>query len=390
MTADAQSYDGPGSSPLDGRPPGQLHDYPLQFRWEATRRHPYYQTFWQHAQRYRGGDMGKDANERLLRYAGVQLLGVIDVYGEPVSPERRFEELDDSVDPTFLSGAIQPLSLRATVAMLISALPKAERAFVGALLSTSSSPEYALPDDDDTQSMQKRLALLHLLQTPSVALDSHLDAPLFYIHLGASQRTIIHDIEEQVRRRKARLEIEERRVHTTKLQSYLDVWDLREGWSDHGYDRTTERSLVQTAEMLNIESTSTVFNRYKAAFQLITGHEFSPQLWLQLFGPLRLGDSAERFSRRVRYRLQSQAESQSVPTLADSVLSPKREDEHSPGVVESRSEITDDTESRDFMIDFRDFVERDLSDAEIARRLEIRDVSIVPELRARLSEFSDY
>ncbi len=28
------------------RPPYQLRTLPLEYRWEATRRHPYYQAFW--------------------------------------------------------------------------------------------------------------------------------------------------------------------------------------------------------------------------------------------------------------------------------------------------------------------------------------------------------
>ena len=207
---------------LVNRPQDQLHDLPLRFRWEATRRHPYYLVFWRDALRYRRGDIGDDPDQQLLRYAAMLYLGAIHVSGEPVSPDISFEELDgDDMDPAFLSGAVQPLSLRAVVAMLVNALPPAERALVGALLTTSGSAEYGVADDDELRTLQKHTAITQLMKYRSTALDSYPDAPLFYIHMGASQRTIAQDVAAQVRRWKQRRGIKEKRVHTKKLASYL-------------------------------------------------------------------------------------------------------------------------------------------------------------------------
>ena len=109
------------------RPQGQLHDLPTEIRWEATRRHPYYLVFWRNALLYRKGEMSDEPEHQLLCQAAHMMLGTIGVTGEPVSPDTSFEQLDDgSLDPAFLSGAVQPMTPRAIAIMLISTLPPAE------------------------------------------------------------------------------------------------------------------------------------------------------------------------------------------------------------------------------------------------------------------------
>jgi hypothetical protein len=123
------------------------------------------------------------------------------------------------------------------------------------------------------------------MQLSNAALDSFPIAPLFYVHMGASQRTIAKDLGELVRRWKRKHSILERRVHTEKLQSYLDVWDQREGWVNGRYERSRERTFLEIARALK-ESPSSVASRYRSAFEMITGHAFSPRLWFRLYGPV--------------------------------------------------------------------------------------------------------
>src|SRR3954470_6293930 len=148
-----------------GRPPGQLHDYPIEVRWEVTRRHPYYLVFWNEALLYRQGTPGDESAQALLRHAAAMMLGSIGVTGEPVDPGTEFEKLiEGHPDPAFLTGSVQPITFRAVVAMLINGLPPAERAAVGALLMTADGDEYALPGDNDNRDLQKQLALGNLAQ----------------------------------------------------------------------------------------------------------------------------------------------------------------------------------------------------------------------------------
>ena len=151
-----------------GRPQGQLHDLPPEFRWEATRRHPYYLVFWRNALLYRQGEIGDAPEQQMLRYAAILMLGAIGVTGEPINPDTSIERLDDgSLDPAFLSGAVQPMTLRAVATMFISALPPAELAVLGALFMNAGSAEYPVDGDDDRRSAQKLQAMSRLARIPS-------------------------------------------------------------------------------------------------------------------------------------------------------------------------------------------------------------------------------
>lgn len=351
------------------RPLNQLHDLPVRFRWEASRRHPYYLVFWSDAQRYRRSGLGTEPAQTLLRQAAMLMLGAIGVTGEPVAPATSFEELDEGdLDPAFLSGALQPMTLRSVAQMLINALPRAERAVLGSVLRVSCDDEYAVDGDDANGSFQKKRASLHLAQFASPSLDSYPDAPLFYIHLGASQRTIVQDVKEQVRRWKGRRGIEERRVHTAKLQSYLDIWDQREGWTGSGYRRSEEHSFPQIVKRSK-EKLGTVSNRYRAAFQVITGHEFSPFLWWRLFGPIKFNrlliDPRDYLSRPIRRFLRPPVP-RSVP---ESVVAPTSREERAIGLIEGTTAVEHDFDQTDLLIDLEDFINRGLPDDEIVRRL---------------------
>jgi hypothetical protein len=370
------------------RPQGQLHDYPVQVRWEVTRRHPYYLMFWSNAALYHQNLLGDTPAQRVLRQVASLMLGAIGVIGEPVSPATNFEELcDGNPDPAFLTGSVQPMTFRAIVAMLINGLPPAERAYVGALLTTGGDHEYAMPGDDDERTAQKWTSLHNLGRTPSPTLDSYPDVPLFYVHLGASQRSIVRDMEDQVRRWKRRRGFSSAKVHTANLEEYLKVWDLREGWTDSAYDRSRELTLAEVGRRLKIGAISTVANRYRSAFEMITGHRFSPELWWRLFGPLKLspmgGDASQILSAPTRRHLFSPVR-RPVP---DSVISPSIREGNVSRTLEGGTAIFDDINYRDRLIDLRDLIARGLSDDEIAKRLEIPDPEAVAYFRTRSDGF---
>ena len=293
-----------------------------------------------------------------------------------------FEELDDDrVDPAFLSGALQPITCRGVAAMLISALPCAELAALGSLFINASDAEYAIKGDDDSKSIQKNLAKSRLAQISSPAFDSYPDSPLFYIHLGASQRTILDDVTNQVNRWKRRRGIEERRVPKSKLLSYLDVWDLREGWTGEGYDQHREKKLIDIAKQMK-KPINTIFNQYQSAFEIITGHRFSPALWYRLFAPLKLNrifqNPEATFSGPMRRRL-------SAPVrrpIPDSSISPAFHNERGASVVEQGSIYMDDQALTDILIDAEEMIAKKLSNEEIAIKLGC-STDIIEYLRER-------
>jgi hypothetical protein len=363
--------------------------YPLDVRWEVTRRHPYYLVFWRQALLYRQNQLGDHPAERLLRYAATLMLGSIGVFGEPVSPETPFPALMEGCnEPGFLSGSVQPISFRAAIAMLINGLPPAERAVVGAILMTGGDDEIVIPGDDDDRTQQKQRALASLGSLISPTLDSYPDIPLFYVHVGASQRGIARDIEDQVRRWKRRRGLASNKVHTSKLSKYLEVWDLREGWNGGGYNRSKELTFVDVGRRLKICAISTVVNRYRSAFEMITGYTFKPDLWWRLFGPLKFSalcvDPSQTLSAPIQHRLKSPI-GRPIP---ETRVSPTAHSPHLSGTVESGSAIGDDAEQRDLLIDLRDLIGRGLNDQEIARRLEIDDPLVVAYFRTRNDDFN--
>jgi len=372
------------------RPPNQLQDLPTEFRWEATRRHPYYIIFWSDVLRYRQQqDQSENPAEVLLQYAASMMLGIIGIHSEPVDPSTSFKELDgdDDLDPAFLSGAVQPMTFRSMATAMINALPRAELMGLGAHFINAADEEYAIDGDGATGSLQRMLATLRLTQLSSPSLDSYPDSPLFYIHMGASQRTIVRDLEEQIRRWKQKRGITERRVHTGKLAKYLEIWDMREGWTGDGYDRTREEMLIEIAKQLKIPL-STVASRYRSAFKMITGHEFCPALWYRLLAPLKLSevfnDPAQILSAPMRRRITSPIRRPVPETTLDSQVRGPGD----VGTIEAESMICDDLRLTDFKIDLEELQERGLLEHEIAERLDC-SVDTIKYVQNRFNEFGE-
>jgi hypothetical protein len=269
--------------------------------------------------------------------------------------------------------------------MLLNGLPSAELEAIGEILIEAARAEYPLPEDA-LPAAHKTLAYAKLSQVMSRALDSIPEIPLFYVHLGASQNAIVRDMEDQVRRWKKRRGLGSSKVHTEKIDTYLEVWDLREGWTGSGYERGRELSFAAVARRLKSGSISKVATRYRAAFKLITGHEFSPELWLRLFGPLKLsellGDPITLLSKPIRHRFGSPGP-RAVP---DSVISPATDDVSTPGVVASSATVDGDIETAELLMDINSLIDRSLSDNEVAAELDLNDPGLVAYYRSKIED----
>lgn len=356
------------------RPPEQFHDLSLEHRWEASRRHPHYLLFWSSALTYFRGESNCDEARRFDDFLSHLILGLIGVTGQPVDPRTSFRDLG-AIDPSFLSGAIQPVQFRGFVTMMISALPKAERIRLGEVLLASADDSCRIEGDDVNLALQRQHAMAMLSMTPSAALDSYPQIPLVYIHLGASQRTIASEVSDLVRRMKSAQRIPERRVPTKKLASYLKVWDLREGWTGTGYDRRQENPLAEIARRVKRPIT-TVFERYKSAFKMITGYDYTPERWQELFLCYKLREwrpnTAAEIAASIRRRL-FHLERRPVP---DSVVTPpefgggRGNDRRRGGFVANNAIAADDRESTELLLDCHSLIEQGRSNEEIAQALE--------------------
>src|SRR5437763_348366 len=75
------------------RPQGHLQDLPLPVRWEATRRHPYYQVFWRSVRSYLRGEVEQPwPTPPVIAAACLRAIGVV---GEPHDPAEEFSALED-------------------------------------------------------------------------------------------------------------------------------------------------------------------------------------------------------------------------------------------------------------------------------------------------------
>jgi hypothetical protein len=110
------------------------------------------------------------------------------------------------------------------------------------------------------------------------------------IDVRAPMRAIHDSVEEFVKRHKKALGAREVRRRDDSLGDYLAAWDAREGWVGGGYDAAKEKRLREVAAGTH-DKLFTVQTRYKTAFRIITGLEYDPGLWFDLFVPLKISAS---------------------------------------------------------------------------------------------------
>ncbi|QDU59955.1 hypothetical protein Pan216_07900 [Planctomycetes bacterium Pan216] len=351
---------------------------PSKFRWEATRRHPYYLIFWKSAQRYRDGEF-EGTTETIICNMAFRLLCLIGVTGKPVSPAIDYEDLGDEEERS-LVGSVQPMTLRSAALMLLANLPQAELLTLSGVFSVASKAEYAEGERD-----QRQHAIECLEKIVSPAFDSYAKAPLFYVHLQSSQRTIMDDLKTQLGHFQHAQGKTSTRVHADKLPKYIEVWDLREGWTGEEYDLSQELSFKDIAEQLK-EPLSTVHSQYLAAFELIVGRPFAPDLWWRVMGPLKFnmlsGDPEEVYSGAIRHRFQSPVPR---PVPESRIWTPKEEQEMGP--VERGSSIQGDSDVKLLFNDTLELIKKGLDNESIAQELGVSS-KLVEGVRTRGAELT--
>lgn len=270
------------NTPLDTvltRPPFQLRSLPPRIRWEVTRRHPSYQISWTLAYDHHRGAPLHFSAELMIRQIAVAMLNSIGVSGEPPPPTTQFEDL--GADASWLSSSVEPITLRGLATLLVAALPKETAAMLGMAFLEAAC------EDEEGEAPKPWQAIDTLTRSEKPGLDQFIDEPIVAINPAASARQVTSDIQEFLRRWKAERGLREKRDRSDKYDDYLRVWDLREGWIDGGYDNQREQSLASIAKDLKLPI-PTIHNHYRKAFELITGHLYSPERWCRLFGPLKL------------------------------------------------------------------------------------------------------
>ena len=260
--------------------------------------------------------------------------------------------------------------------MLLLALPKSQRSQLGRLLNESAA--YESSDKDEMAVIYERLAKMN-----ESVWDSSPEVPVISINLEMPQRAIAEAIESLVRKWKADHNIPEQRRREDKLPDYLATWDAREGWADGAYDGSRERKFEEIAQAAGIPI-STVIGQYRSAFRYLSGHDYSPELWIRLMGPLKLQrlveGGAEGFLRRRPWR------SPNLRPVMESVLLPGRKEFEQPEFLIAIGITPSDTALADLGMDIDTLLDRGSSDDEIIEKLEIAipgAKDLVAELRYR-------
>jgi len=364
---------------LIGRLPFQLRSLPARYRWEVTRRHPYYQLQWQLARDLFDQAEVEVGIQHLFRHFAVMSLVAIGVSGKPPNPSMEFDQLDSNdIKAGWLSGAVQPLSMRNLATLLVLALPKDTVGHVAAAIMEACQTDKAGDPPHKAQAVF-RLATLNL-----PGLDSYIDEPLVSINPAASGRDVNDAMGKLLAELKAERSLPEQRSRLDKYTEYLRVWDIREGWADGAYNRSNERTLRSVAEESR-ESISTINNRYRSAFELIIGHPYSPELWHRTMGIIKLseltGIDVGPVSR------QRPLKSRSLRPVTETTLLSSNVDV----TLGPASAVTDSSADQGFwelIRDIRSLIAQGTDDQAIAHELELADETIaaIPFLRARAAD----
>ncbi|MAC53372.1 hypothetical protein [Gimesia maris] len=348
------------------REPYQLRSLPIQMRWEVTRRHPFYQKLWRDsADFYQKKTLGSDVFENIRREAAVKLLGMIGVNGEPPDPSTPFSNLGESeLNKAWLSGAVHPITLRGMAGLLIAILPKSTLDQLGVYFRDAACEDTNSGESNQLQSISKLQAY------ECDKLDSYPAEPLVSINPAASQRQISEAIKSLHEQWKIERELKEHRDRSDKNKKYLEVWDLREGFSDEGtYDVSQERTLSEIAKVIG-SSVSTANNHYRSAFELIIGKPYSPELWWNTIGVFKLNEF------NIEHSIVSQIRPRKSPIprpIPESILGTEI-DFINQAPSTNKYELT----YQELMAELKSFIEQGLSDEEIHNSLGVE--SKVPEL----------
>jgi hypothetical protein len=169
--------------------------------------------------------------------------------------------------------------------LLIVGLPKETARAVGELFMEAGH------EDGDGEQPHTIGALLHLSSMDAAGLDNYVDEPIVSINPAASQRQVSDATADLLKHWREERQLRQQRDRSDKYIDYLSAWDAREGWIGGVYDNAFERTLADIAQEWK-QSISTVENHYKSAFEMITGHPYSPELWCRFMAPLKLSELA--------------------------------------------------------------------------------------------------
>ncbi len=352
------------------RPRDQLLNYPVEMRWEFTRRHPYYLGLWQEARRYsRESAAATTRSDDIKGLAAKFAMGAIGVQGEPVPPETPFAEIAGE-DPRFLCGSLQPITIRAIATMLIGQLSPQCQVILSGILDLAAATACGSNLTNEMRTANRHALLNHLTSHPHPDFDKVTDSPLFFMHLGASQETIKEDANRQARLWKAKKGEVSPKIHTTKLSDYLAVWDQFEGWTGDSYDIKRELTLKQIAAERR-KSVSTIYDQYRAAFKAILGWDFTSDIWWKTVGRMKLAELSGSGKESTLWLARRRFSRHQDRLVSTTTLSASLPNDSPVAIVMDDASTSDPTGLHDLVQDIPELIKKGKTDDEIVKELNL-------------------
>lgn len=341
------------------RPFFHLRSLPIRFRWEVTRRHPYYQTHWRRALDEHNRVTTDGGNVDRRQPSATAILGLIGVAGEPIDPAKEFADLDlKGIKAGWLSDVIHPISYRGILSLLLCSVPKADLQEVGRLFSLAGE------DDAPEGPPKAAFALNELVTLDRPSLNRYPDEPLASINPAATERQVGDSLKALLQAWKEERGLSGQRIRDDDYNELFEVWDLREGWSSGHYDRAADQSYLEIAAKLG-RPMATVVGQYRRAFELITGYEFTPARWATFFVALKLHELAPERLAKIRRRQPLQSPVRRP--IPEAVLSPSIQGAEQ-GLIQASLDRSNDADYNELVSDLFDLIASGRSDAELKLR----------------------
>ncbi|KAA0134461.1 hypothetical protein FYZ48_20425 [Gimesia chilikensis] len=348
------------------RPPYQFRSLSVPMRWEVTRRHAIYQIYWSDSFESLSDDPYLQELRLLMQSASTIILGMIGFSGPAIPPETDFNDIGCDPLPTWMAGCVHPITFKGLVGILLRHLPSEVLSEIADLFQQASS----------NRTEMKYEALQHLVDLNAEELNAYPDDLFVSLSPTASVRRLNLDLNTLLKAYRERTKIPEQRDREDSYRAALHVWDLREGWSEGRYHNGNEQTLSAIAADLG-ESLPTVNNRYRRAFELITGYGYSPELWFRVFGPLKFHGYKD-ISDVLNSRPRRSPSPREIPDAAISF------GDHSSFVAEYSTESNADY--IEMQLELRELLATNLTDEEIAERIGTNKIDLIGEYRRRFGD----
>lgn len=299
------------------RHPKIYEPLPPVYRWEFTRRHPYYLRFWKWANRYHQMRREEfdasqlDFFDRHDLFGSMLLLGLIGVFFDEHPDPAIDARKNKDFKPPFSAVVAKPTTHRQLALLLLTFLPDDVQSAVAYTYLRELAKETASDDGKmllhavvGTITNKEQAVLevaLNLLKGDEPLADrlihclNRLDAAslddecpgIMWVNYNAPLDDLKMQMAAVVKKWRSNEGVSDSRRRADKWDEYLAVWDAREGWHDGAYDGTRRKRLRDIAVETRTDL-ATVQSRYKTAYKLIVGKDYDPVVWSVLFGGLRV------------------------------------------------------------------------------------------------------